>query len=66
MDCVEWLKQELEGKGDVAINIIRGEALKRNFTIRELKEARRALGVKLITTQEGYFWRLEEEKICGF
>ena len=65
MDCVEWLKQELEGKGDVPINNIRGEALKYGFTKRELKEARHTLGVKLITMQEGYFWRMEE-KICGF
>lgn len=58
-DCVDWLKNELLGKGDIPIDEIRGEARKMGFTKTELKEARKILGVRLHTMATGYFWYLE-------
>lgn len=57
--CEKWLYMALAGKKSVPINIIRGEALKRGFTKRELKAARRSLGVRLYTGDDGYYWYLE-------
>lgn len=57
--CTDWLKKELVGKGDVPIDEIRGEARKRGFTKTELKESRKILGVRLHTTEQGYYWYWE-------
>lgn len=46
-------------KGDIPIDEVRGEARMNGFTKTELKEARKILGVRLHTTEQGYYWYLE-------
>lgn len=59
--CEMWLKNRLAGKGKVPINEVRGEAMICGFTRKELKEARRTLGVKLTTVNDEYHWYLEDD-----
>lgn len=57
--CVDWLRKKLMFKGAIPIDEVRGEARLNGFTKTELKEARKILGVRLHTTEQGYYWYLE-------
>lgn len=57
--CVDWLRSKLIFRGDVSMDEVRGEARIEGFTKTELKEARKILGVRLHTTEQGYYWYLE-------
>ena len=45
-DCEKWLLEFLRIHGLTRCNVVRGEAIKQGFSQKDLKSARKALGVK--------------------
>lgn len=66
-DCNEWLRGYLRGKDLVLCEEVRDEAQKQGYKKKELKEARKNIGVETVNnwawndgeTSE-WFWRLPE------
>lgn len=65
MDCEKWLEKLLRTEGTILCDDVRIRALKNEFTRKELKSARKKLGVKTFhqtidgKTSENWFWYLE-------
>ena len=61
MDCEKWLEKLLRTEGTILCDDVRIRALKNGFTRKELKSARKKLGVKTLDgkTSENWFWYLE-------
>jgi len=66
-DCVIWLREHLQSAEIVLCQDVRAEAVRRGFTKRQLKDARKALDVKAFHQFDehgdtgNHFWYLPEE-----
>lgn len=62
--CEEWLEEYLRENGTTLCEVVRGEATKLGYKKRDLKAARRKIGVQLYQQMDidgptgNYFWYL--------
>ncbi len=69
MDCIEWLRERIPPGTAAVCDGIREDAKKAGFSRKDLKQARKALGVKTyhdVDDESGelvpqWFWYREEE-----
>lgn len=68
MNCEEWLRQRLTGEEFLLCDHVREEAKQQGFSRKQLKEARKKIGVKTSNDwacwedgAKNWYWYLEEE-----
>lgn len=65
-DCKKWLLEKLKGEDWLLCDTVRAEARKEGFTRKQLKDARKALGVETFHqfdedgATENWFWKLPQ------